>query len=453
MICRDNSELLCFRDDHYLCICVDNHTRAECFIYNQQLDRCFHCLHDGRCLRDDKTRSSDFVCLCPLCYSGEQCQFISRAFTFTLDQLFYTDLTISPHRSSTTMFLILLFSLLGFLLAIPNNLFSFVVFRQQICLRNGVGHYLLCLSVINQLNLGLFVARLTHVTLNITSRSSLNTLLCKLFNYLLVTSSRMVFWLSSLIAIERVYMTLLLNGQWLKQPHIARRLIFLTSLVILGSTVYELLFYQSLSIIDVNHRSMCILAFPQAHRSQWTLFHLLVSTLHSIVPFLINFCATVVISVVVVKKKMNTLRTKQSQAMNRLGRIRFICSVLNENRELVIGPGLTLIPQLFSLPLFISSFTLDCQNIEQSWLRYLLIASYWSTFTPQLISFFLYIAPSSLYSDEWRKTKIRRWINSTLRGSQSEKTAVPSSTVTNRCETKTDIHSRPTPHVDLQGKS
>ncbi|CAF0851541.1 unnamed protein product [Didymodactylos carnosus] len=34
---------------------------------------------------------------------------------------------------------------------------------------------------------------------------------------------RMVFWFSSLIAIERVYMTLVLNGQWLKQPHIAQK--------------------------------------------------------------------------------------------------------------------------------------------------------------------------------------------------------------------------------------
>jgi hypothetical protein len=300
-----------------------------------------------------------------------------------------------------------------------------------------VGHYLLSLSVINQLNLGLFVARLTHLTLNITNRSSLNTALCKLFNYLLTSSSRMVFWLSSLIAIERVYMTLVLNGQWLKQPRIARRLILLITLFILVTSAYELFFYHSISIIDVTQRSMCIVTFPQTHRAQWTLLHLLVSTLHSIVPFLINLCSTVLISVIVVKKKMNVLRTKHSQAtMGWLGRIRFIGSVLNENRELVIGPGLTLIPQLFSLPLFISSFTLDCQNIDQSWLRYLLIASYWSTFTPQLISFFLYIAPSSLYSDEWRKMKIRRWLNSTLRRSQSDKIAIPSSAAMGTIVTK-----------------
>ena len=114
--------------------------------------------------------------------------------------------------------------------------------------------------------------------------------------------------------------------------------------------------------------------------------------------------------------------------MNLQGRVRFVLSVLNENKELVIGPGITLIPQLFSLPLFISSFTLNCQNIENNWLRHLLITSYWISFTPQLISFFLYVTPSSLYSDEWRKTKVARWINSIVSSHQSERTTATTHT-------------------------
>jgi hypothetical protein len=84
--------------------------------------------------------------------------------------------------------------------------------------------------------------------------------------------------------------------------------------------------------------------------------------------------------------------------------------VLIDNKELVIGPGITLIPQLFSLPLFIISFTLYCQNLENSWVRYLLIVSYFTSFIPQLISFMLYVLPSSFYSKEWRATKIGRWL-------------------------------------------
>ena len=355
------------------------------------------------------------------------------------------------------MSLLILFSFLGFLFAIPNNVFSFVTFSRSPCLRTGVGHYLLCLSVINQINLGLFSARLTHLAISITSTSSAsnwNNILCKLLNYFLLSSGRMVFWFSSLIAIERLYMTLVLNGRWLKQPHIARRLIALTIIGILLTTLYEFFFYKSLFIADISQRSMCVFEFPMSYRYQWTTIHLLISTLNSLVPILINLCATVTISVVVVKKRMNTLRTKKSQfwiekafdnngkiclvsleirnnqsaLVNFQQRIRFTLSVLNENKELVIGPGITLIPQLFSLPLFISSFTLDCRNIENSWLRYLLTASYWASFTPQLTSFFLYISPSSFYSGEWRKTKTRQSMHLMFTWRHSDRTGTIAST-------------------------
>ena len=95
-------------------------------------------------------------------------------------------------------------------------------------------------------------------------------------------------------------------------------------------------------------------------------------------------------------------------------RLRFILDVLSENKEFVLGPAITLVPQLFSLPLFISSFILDCQNLEDSWLRHFLIVSYWISFTPQWTSFFLYVVPSSLYSNEWRQTKPGRLMKTLL---------------------------------------
>ena len=92
-------------------------------------------------------------------------------------------------------------------------------------------------------------------------------------------------------------------------------------------------------------------------------------------------------------------------------RFHLIVDVLIEKREFIVGPAITLLPQLFSLPLFLSSFIFNCQNIESSRFRYFLIGSYWISLTPQWTSFFLYISPSSFYSNEWRKTSIHRWLN------------------------------------------
>jgi hypothetical protein len=68
-------------------------------------------------------------------------------------------------------------------------------------------------------------------------------------------------------------------------------------------------------------------------------------------------------------------------------RLHTLREVLRENKEFIIGPALTLIPQLFSLPLFIVSIAFICQEIETNPLRYLLIVSYLISFIPQFTTF------------------------------------------------------------------
>jgi hypothetical protein len=87
--------------------------------------------------------------------------------------------------------------------------------------------------------------------------------------------------------------------------------------------------------------------------------------------------------------------------------------VLNENKELIARPTIALVPSIFSLftlPLFIIAFSLRCHNLETNPLRYILIAFYFITFIPQMVTFALYIYPSSFYRKEWQATKISRWL-------------------------------------------
>ena len=83
--------------------------------------------------------------------------------------------------------------------------------------------------------------------------------------------------------------------------------------------------------------------------------------------------------------------------------------VLQENKEMIARPAITLVPSVFSffsLPLFIVAFSLECQNLEHSSLRYLLIVFYFLTFIPPIFTFVLYIYPSSFYWKEWQTTCI-----------------------------------------------
>ena len=303
-LCQNNSNVLCFRDEVYLCICVDNQTRAECFRYDHRLDQCPHCLYDGRCLQGDRTEPNDFVCLCPLCYSGRQCQFSSASFAFNLDQLFYTDLTSSSKQ--TTIALLILFPLLAFVFALPNNLFSFVTLRRRSCLRNGIGHYLLCLSVINQITLALLFSRLVHLSLTASMLQSspiIDELLCKCSSYLLICCIRLANWLSSFVALERVYTTIFFNKHWLKQPRIARRLMALTFCVVFLSAD-QLVFTQSFSDADEGHGSMCVTKFPASSQSMWTFIHQFIFVAHLLLPLLINIGCTFTIIAIVIKTKM-----------------------------------------------------------------------------------------------------------------------------------------------------
>ena len=174
------------------------------------------------------------------------------------------------------------------------------------------------MTAINQLNLAFFVARLIHLIVKTTDDSSssaslFDDLLCKFLNYFLSSLTRLVYWLTSLISIERVYMTIFINGQWLKKPRIARRFILLTFFIVFLTDLYELFFYKSLPNLSTGQGSICVLEISKNDRTRWMTFHLLFLILNSLIPFLINLFSTIIIIVIIIRKKMKTFQTSSSK--------------------------------------------------------------------------------------------------------------------------------------------
>ena len=330
-----------------------------------------------------------------------------------------------------------------FFLALLNNLFSFVTLRRRPCLRYGIGHFLLAMSVINQLTLLFFVARLSHLIVKIDNTSSSpsigDDLLCKFLNYCLSPFTRIVYWLTSLISIERLCTwpsSSIVNG-WINP---ASRVVWFSSrasssssLICMNCSFINL--YRTLPL--VKDRSVSWRSRRMSEHFGWRSifffsFSILFSSSWSISPRLsplfwsssrrrlrhfrqIRVSGTPLIDWY--QSALSSLSADQvdrSNLINVRRRLHLIVDVLRENQEFVIGPTITVIPQLFSLPLFISSFVFDFQNLENSWLRHFLIVSYWISLTPLWTSFFLYISPSSFYSSEWHKTDLGRWINHLL---------------------------------------
>ena len=307
-----NESLLCFRDDVYLCICAASQTRVECFPYDHQSERCSSCLAGGRCLRGDQIRSTEFICICPPCHSGRYCQFNTRSFVFTLDQLFSTDLL--SDRKERTISLLIFFSLLSFLLAIPNNVFTFLVLRRRSCLHHGVGHYLLWISVINQVSVALLATRLVYLVITLSTFRShpvVDDILCKLLSYFLTCATRLSYWLPSFVALERAFSTLFLNEQWFKRPHIARYLMLVTLCLVLLSAGYELVFIRAFIVNEDGHYAMCVVDLPVSHRSVLVILHQIIVVVNFLVPLLINIGCTCTIVLIVIRIKMNIQLAKR----------------------------------------------------------------------------------------------------------------------------------------------
>jgi hypothetical protein len=163
------------------------------------------------------------------------------------------------------------------------------------------------MSIVNQLNAVFLVIRFLHLTVDVVSPyafSTFDTVFCKLANYCLLSLTRITYWLSTLIAIERLYVAVFLNGRWFNSPQIAHRISSLIIVTILITSAYELVFIKSEISGDDGDAAVCVMIFPH-NAPWWKYLHNAIVIIDSLFPFLINLVCTIGIICIVTKKKMN----------------------------------------------------------------------------------------------------------------------------------------------------
>ncbi len=112
---------------------------------------------------------------------------------------------------------------------------------------------------------------------------------------------------------------------------------------------------------------------------------------------------------VTTKKENNSLSTRNVRMP-----VHLYIDFWTKNKDLLLAPLATMVPQLFSLPLFILSFSLSCQEFKTSWQRYLLVISYFILYLPQMLLYKLYVSPSSFYKEEFHSTTFSQRISQLL---------------------------------------
>jgi hypothetical protein len=121
---------------------------------------------------------------------------------------------------------------------------------------------------------------------------------------------------------------------------------------------------------------------------------------HYSIPFIINFVCTIILTVLVANSR--------SHANKKKARVQIFREQFAKQRELFI-PSLIIIAS--ALPQFIISFNFACTEPNIAWQRYILTVAYFLSYLPQILTFLLYVLPSTFYKSEFQLTRIGKILN------------------------------------------
>ena len=149
----------------------------------------------------------------------------------------------------------------------------------------------LFISIVDQCSLLLLFFKVIHIILGsngtLFSYTNLYLYSCKTISYLLSVLTRITYWLTNFISIERLCLVLFPTSVTLKNPHRAIGLIIIVILFVSGIHIHELMYY--ITIFDLSYLSMnvtvCVTDYAQSFVSTYSHVNVLV---HYFIPFLIQ---------------------------------------------------------------------------------------------------------------------------------------------------------------------
>jgi hypothetical protein len=144
---------------------------------------------------------------------------------------------------------------------------------------------------------------------------------------------------------------------------------------------------------DNKKRFWCITQYPSAIR----IINLIINILHFSLPFIINFISALIIII---------MSTRQQAAIKKKQKYQQILNEqIQQHKNLLIGPCVLII---LGIPRLIISFTKGCmKSSSDSWL---FLMAYFISLIPPLLTFILFVLPSSTYKQAFRQV-ISRYRN------------------------------------------
>jgi hypothetical protein len=205
-------------------------------------------------------------------------------------------------------------------------------------------------------------------------------------------------WLTAFVAIERAFVIIKgikfnkkkskLMAKW-----IIGCLVLITILTNIHDPIYRRLFIEDNNDDDDERRLWCIVQYPSAIR----IINRIIDILHFTVPFIINLISAFVIIIMSARQQV-AIKKKQTYKD-------ILKEQIQQHRNLLIGPCVLII---LGIPRLILSFTSGCmKSTSDSWL---FLSGYFISLIPPLLTFVLFVLPSSKYKEAFRNA-VRRYRN------------------------------------------
>ena len=397
-----SSHVPCFYDDSHFCLCSEfGYQRlANCFEFNytKRLD-CYgysNCQNGAQCLQDRLACPQTSVCVCQACFYGIQCQFSSKGFDLLLDGILGYHL--QPHRNIIRQPPIIQFSValavVMIAVGLVDGFLSVTTFKSKELRKVGCGFYLfgssiatLFITIVFALKFFILIAaQITYIS----NRSFLNVQ-CISIDCLLRIGVNMDQWLNACVAIDRALAAIKgVRFEKKKSKRAAKYVITFLLLFTISTSLHDpfhrRLLEEGDDDDDKEKRIWCIVTYSSGFQT----LNSFMNIFHFFTPLLINLSSAGAIILITARQRT----TSQTRGNYR----EILREQLQQHRHLLIAP---LVLSMLAMPRLIISFVSGCmKSSNDSWL---FLAGYFVSFVPSLLTFVVFVLPSTSYKTEFLK--------------------------------------------------
>ncbi|CAF1408465.1 unnamed protein product [Adineta steineri] len=399
--CQNHPDLTCFHDNYtFMCLCTEQR-QANCFHFNFNMTYDCKgqndCQNDGQCFQDDPHCAKQKMCVCQECFYGDKCQRTTKHSGLSLDSIL--GYHINPHLSliqqSSPVQISITFGTLILIIGLISGILSNMTFQVKVTRKTGCGFYLLTSSITSILVVICFYIKLwililsqmnaiTHQSFLLFSCTSIEFIL----RFLLATTD----WLHAFVTIERFFVVFLgVHFDKAKSRRLAKIIIFLILVLTAASIIHDPV-HRHLIYDTEEQRTWCLVEFT----SQVETYNSFINIFHFIIPFAVNVILVIGIMIITAKQR--------SSAQRNVTFLQQLKRQFDQHKHLMFS-SIALI--ILALPRLVTSFLSNCMKTPKEYKLFL--ASYFISFIPPILHFFIFVLTSKIYKKEFTTMFKQKW--------------------------------------------